>query len=105
MGTVDSGQWSVVSGQRKAKVLCGLKSKRPLREGWGWAGIKDNSPDPTSGTWGIEIASGLDLGFEVADDAEEALVEATVAGDGFLYGDVGDVEAFEDGDAAPLLFV
>ncbi len=47
----------------------------------------------------------LDLGFEVGDHVEEALVEAAVGGDGFLDGDVGDVEAFEDGDAAPLLFV
>src|SRR5579863_9428463 len=44
----------------------------------------------------------LDLGFEVVDGVEKALVEAAVLGDGFLDGDVGDVGAAKDGDAAPL---
>jgi len=47
----------------------------------------------------------LDLGFEVGDYVEEALVETAVGGDGFLDGDVSDICAFEDGDAAPLLLV
>src|ERR1035437_7406983 len=44
----------------------------------------------------------LDLGFEVGDYIKEPLIETAVAGDGFLDGDVGDVGAAEDGDAAPL---
>jgi hypothetical protein len=45
------------------------------------------------------------LASRSADHVEEALVEAAVGGDGFLDGDVGDVEALEHGDPAPLLVV
>ena len=55
--------------------------------------------------WSASAWFRLDLGFEVGDYVEEALVEAAVGGDGFLDGDVGDVGAVEDGDAAPLFVV
>ncbi len=47
----------------------------------------------------------LDLRFQVRDHVEEALIEAAVGGDGVLDGDVGDVQALENGDAPPLLVV
>ena len=47
----------------------------------------------------------LNLGFEIGDHVEEALVEAAIAGDGFLDGDVSDVGSVEDCDAAPLFVV
>src|SRR6185437_15377692 len=47
----------------------------------------------------------LNLGFEIVNYIEEALIESAVGGDGFLDGDVGDVHAAKDGDAAPLFLV
>src|ERR1700679_4265494 len=47
----------------------------------------------------------LDLGFKASDHVEETLVKAAIGGDGFLDGDVSDVRALEDGDAAPLALV
>ena len=48
---------------------------------------------------------GLDLGFKVPDDGKEALIETAIGGDGFLDGDVGDVQPLEHRDPAPLLVV
>ena len=63
--------------------------------------------EPRPGAPGIpaDAEFWLDLGFEIGDYVEEALVEAAVGGDGFLDGDVGDVGALKDGDAAPLFVV
>src|ERR1700761_3153596 len=47
----------------------------------------------------------LYLGFEASDHVKKTLVEATVGGDSFLDGDVCDVRALENGDAAPLAFM
>src|ERR1700722_11534904 len=53
----------------------------------------------------ISSSNTLNLGFEIRDHVKEALVEAAVRGDGVLDGNVGDVEAVKDGDAAPFLLV
>jgi hypothetical protein len=47
----------------------------------------------------------LNFCFEILDYIKEALVETAVLRDGFLDGDVGDVETLEDSDATPLLFM
>ncbi len=47
----------------------------------------------------------LNFCFKVTDYVKEALVEASIGGDGFLDGDVGDVEAYEYCNAAPLVLV
>ena len=50
-----------------------------------------------------ERPGNLNFRFQIRDHVKEALVEAAVAGDGFLDGDVGDVQAAQNGDPAPLL--
>src|SRR6202167_4769774 len=53
----------------------------------------------------LKLQDHLHLGFKIGDHVKEALVEPAVGGDGVLDGDVGDVEAVKDGDAAPLLLM
>src|SRR5580698_6744424 len=47
----------------------------------------------------------LHLRLQIGDHVEEALIQPSVFGYGFLDGYVGDVQAPQHGDAAPLLFV
>jgi hypothetical protein len=44
----------------------------------------------------------LDLRFQVRDYVEEALIQLAIRSDGFLDGDVGDVDAAKHGDATPF---
>ena len=58
-------------------------------------------------TWGTQtyLNKLLDFRFQISDYIKEALIEAAVVCDGFFDGDVGDFEATENGDAAPLFLM
>src|ERR1039457_5190815 len=73
-----------------------------MNEAGSWNPRSEN-PDLGHPAWWER--KGLDIHFQVGDHVEEALVQPPICGDGILDGDIGDVQAVEHGDAAPLLVV